>query len=138
MGLLLTANVHLFALDPQKEVTQYIHKTWNTDDGLVSVNPDDIKINTVPPPVQIEKVIVDGKRRKFFPGKRSPLPRDQRAQIERMFVPPGETGGNLHHFLNQGGMNRENGIYLNQNYSTNLTLAACGPFLPSTNSKVTS
>lgn len=34
MGLLLTANVHLSALDPQKEVTQYIHKTWDTDDGL--------------------------------------------------------------------------------------------------------
>lgn len=34
MGLLLTACVNLFALDPQKEVTQYIHKTWGTDDGL--------------------------------------------------------------------------------------------------------
>jgi ligand-binding sensor domain-containing protein len=34
MGLLLTASGHLFALDPHKEVTQYIHKTWSTDDGL--------------------------------------------------------------------------------------------------------
>ncbi|MFC2146767.1 two-component regulator propeller domain-containing protein, partial [Acidobacteriota bacterium] len=34
IGLLFIAASLLFPLDPQKQLTQYIHKKWSTDDGL--------------------------------------------------------------------------------------------------------
>jgi ligand-binding sensor domain-containing protein/tRNA A-37 threonylcarbamoyl transferase component Bud32 len=35
-------NSNLLALDPQKQITQYIHKKWTTDDGLPENNISDI------------------------------------------------------------------------------------------------
>ncbi|NIM12965.1 MAG: hypothetical protein GTO45_12630 [Candidatus Aminicenantes bacterium] len=41
-GLFWTVNLHLSGLDPQKQITQYIHKKWTTDDGLPENNISDI------------------------------------------------------------------------------------------------
>jgi ligand-binding sensor domain-containing protein len=40
--LLGTVNSNLLALDPQKQITQYIHKKWTSDHGLPENNISDI------------------------------------------------------------------------------------------------
>jgi signal transduction histidine kinase/ligand-binding sensor domain-containing protein len=74
-------------------------KLWfSTGRGVVVINPDDIKVNQLPPPVLIEKMIVDGKPEGEINSTNGPLiigPGSQRVEFDYTgisFVTPEKVG----------------------------------------------
>ncbi|HWI59293.1 MAG TPA: triple tyrosine motif-containing protein, partial [Bacillota bacterium] len=64
-----------------------------TSKGLVAVDPKSTKVNHLPPPVYIERVLADRKELPLSPGAFSPFPRSDLFRISdfgfRISVPPG-------------------------------------------------
>lgn len=46
---------------------------FSTSTGVVVINPDDMKVNQLPPPVQIEKVVIDGQSESGLDNTNGPL-----------------------------------------------------------------
>ena len=49
------------------------HLWFSTSTGVVEINPDDIKVNQLPPPVHIERMVVDGKAEGGLDNANGPL-----------------------------------------------------------------